>query len=194
VADEQHTAPVGDKAADHLEELVGLAAGDGGGRLVQQQHLGIEVERLGDLDELDLRRGERGDRPVGVEVEVEQVEAAPGLGAEAAPVDDPSARRHRLQHDVLPDGERGDDVALLVDDADADLAGRVRRGDGDLVPVEQEASAVGLLDAGEDLDERALARAVLAQQRVHRAGAHPQRGLVQRPHSGERLDEVLRHQ
>ena len=69
--------------------------------------------------------------------------------------------------DVLGDRQVGEDHRLLVDGGDAEalrvlrgLAGRDRR------PVDADLAAVLLLDAGHDLDQRRLAGAVLAEQRV----------------------------
>ena len=59
---------------------------------------------------------------------------------------------------------------MLVNDGDA-VALRVGGAEErDLRAVLEDAAAVGLVDAGEDLDERALAGAVLAGQRMHPAG------------------------
>ena len=58
---------------------------------------------------------------------------------------------------------------MLMNDGDA-LALRVDRpGERDLDAVPQDAPGVGLMDAAEDLDERALARAVFAGERMNAA-------------------------
>ena len=49
---------------------------------------------------------------------------------------------------------------------------------------------VRLIDAGDDLDQRRLARAVLAEQRVNLAGADVERDAAQRAHAGKALLEV----
>ena len=59
------------------------------------------------------------------------------------------------------------------------------------------AAGIGLVDPGEHLDRRALARAVAPEQRVHGARPHGQRGVVEGqgraealgdPRHGERRD------
>ena len=65
-------------------------------------------------------------------------------------------------------------VRRRVDDAaaQADLAG------------------VGAMDAGEDLDQRRLAGAVLAEQRMHLAGADVEVDSVERQRAGEALGQA----
>jgi hypothetical protein len=55
-------------------------------------------------------------------------------------------------------------------------------------------SLVGLVGAGQHLDERRLARTVLAEQAVHLARAHVEVDTVQRAHAGERLDDAVHRQ
>ena len=49
---------------------------------------------------------------------------------------------------------------------------------------------IGRDGAGDDLDEGRLARAVLADQRVHLAGAQVERDALQRADAGERLRDA----
>ena len=82
------------------------------------------------------------------------------------------------QH-VLGDGEVREQVDLLVDRADAGrLRGR-RRAELVLLAVDQHGAGVDRVDAGQRLDQRRLAGAVLAHQRVHLAGVEPERDLVE---------------
>ena len=48
-----------------------------------------------------------------------------------------------------------------------------------LAPVHEHLAAVGLMDPGQDLHQRRLARAVLAEQRVHLAAAQRHRPVDQ---------------
>ena len=50
---------------------------------------------------------------------------------------------------------------------------------------------VGLVRSGEDLDQRRLAGAVLAEQAVHLTGADVEVDAVQRPDAGEGLDDAV---
>ena len=45
------------ESGDHVEQALDFARAQGGGRLVENDEIGFERERLGDLDELALGRG-----------------------------------------------------------------------------------------------------------------------------------------
>ena len=85
----------------------------------------------------------------------------------------PRALRLLAEEDVLGHGHLGDERQLLVDDGDA----RAPRRPGALnetgLPVEHELAFVAAVrvDAGQHLDQRGLAGAVLAAERVDLAGA-----------------------
>ena len=92
-----------------------------------------------------------------------------------------------LEQYVFADGEPRDQIALLMDDADAggDRVARTLEANGDA--VEAQFALVGPMDAGDDLDQRRLAGAVFAEQRMDRAAAQRQRDVLQREHARESL-------
>ena len=57
--------------------------------------------------------------------------------------------------------------------------------------VQPDLAGIGAVHAGEDLDQRRLAGAVLAEQRVHLAGAHVEVDRVERERAGEALGQRL---
>ena len=71
------------------------------------------------------------------------------------------------QGDVLGDGQRGCVLELLEDDGHAQVSRLARRQHAVARAVDDDLAAVGLIVAGDDLDERGLACAVLAEQREH---------------------------
>ena len=86
--------------------------------------------------------------------------------------------------DVLGDGQVLGEVQLLVDHRDARLEGLGGIGE-DLRPaVNLDGAGVRLIDAREDLHQRGLARAVLADQGVHRARADGQTARRSAPGPG----------
>ena len=88
---------------------------------------------------------------------------------------DPAAGRQAAHQQVLADGQVGQQAQLLVDDADAGVA-RLHRGRAaDVAAPDLVRAAVALDGAGEDLDQRALAGAVLAGEAVDLAGARARR-------------------
>ncbi len=85
---------------------------------------------------------------------------------------------------------------MLMDEADAELpelARRQRQGHG-LAMHGEAAAGVRLVEAGQDLYQGRLARAVLAEQAMDLARLDAQRGADQRPLAAERLREILDQQ
>ncbi len=71
------------------------------------------------------------------------------------------------EHDVLGDRERHHEPEVLVNHPDPGVDPVARGVEGDGLPVDLELPLVGAVETGEDVRERALAGAVLAEQRVH---------------------------
>jgi hypothetical protein len=74
-----------------------------------------------------------------------------------------------------------------VDDADAELAGSLLVDIVERLTVELHHALVLGIDAGDDLAQRRLAGAVLAQQGADLAGLDVHRDVVQRTHAREQL-------
>ena len=93
------------------------------------------------------------------------------------------------------DREVGEERRLLVDDRDPGVArvgGPAER--RPRAPSIEQPAAVGRVDAAEDLDERRLAGAVLADERVGLAGVEIDRDVVERVDRAEGLRRVLERQ
>ena len=116
-------------------------------------------------DVLDAERGKRRARA--------RVERPPIDEAEAA-------RIGAAEKDVLGHAEARDDVQFLMDEAQAAPMRLVRAAERSRRAVDPDLAAVGRDRAGEDLDQRALAGAVLAHQRERLAGAEFERSVPQR--------------
>jgi hypothetical protein len=76
---------------------------------------------------------------------------------------------------VLGDRQVGEEARLLVDDGDPEIPRLGGSRDDDRPAGELDGALVGLVDPRERLDERALARAVLADERVDLAGSQSRR-------------------
>ena len=196
VLDEQDR-DVGRQRADGLEDLLALAFGHARDRLVEQQHARLAGERERDLEQAALAVGERVDRPVHHVDEAEPIEQGLAFGgdgriaAERAPPpragaalhrDRERQRRERRQRvEQLVDLEGADDAA-----PDAPMGGQRR----DVGAVEDDPSGGWQEHAGEQVDERRLAGAVRADQRVARAALDGQRDVVAgRGQAAEALDQ-----
>ena len=141
VGDEQHGHAGRPHPLDDLEELVDLAGVEARRRLVEDQHLGVDLHRPGDRDELlhgDRVRLERRRR---VDVEVQLLEHVGGAAAHRRPVDPPEASRLASEHRVLGDREVGGQVDLLVHRADPGRLGLRRAVDVERLAAEQDLAA-----------------------------------------------------
>ena len=91
---------------------------------------------------------------------------------------------------VLSDRQVGDESGILEDRCQPEPRGRGRRGHLDRLAVDGDRPRVRPDHAGEQLDERALARAVGAEQRVHLARLDDERGRAQRDDRAVALGEL----
>ena len=113
------------------------------------------------------------DRRARIEIELEHVQPAARLGVDGGVVDAAApAAAEPLEQNVLADREARDEVALLMHHADAGGDRIARPGEADRRSVQPQLAFVRPMDAGDDLDQRRFARAVLAEQRVDGAAAH----------------------
>ena len=192
VRDEQHGRAAGAQRLDDAEEPVDLGLRERGRRLVHHDHARVGRERLGDLDDLLIGDREPARDAVGIELDAELVEEQLHLAPHAPPVDAPAAaQRLRADEDVLRDRQVGEERGLLEDDGDAGCVRLRGRVEDDLDAVQQHAAAVGPVHAGEDLDERGLAGAVLADERVRLAAAQLDPAVLERAHRAEALARVV---
>jgi len=172
---------------DAGEQRLGLALGQRRRRLVEDQDLRRCAEDLGDLDE--LLGGERQRRDLGARVQPVQpdpLEHRLRLTVQLARAGDPAPRRQLAHQQVLLHRQVGQEAELLVDDADAGVAGLGRARRGEIPPFDDVLALVPFDRAGQDLDQRALAGAVLAGEAHDLAGAQLERDAV------ERLDRPVR--
>jgi hypothetical protein len=91
-------------------------------------------------------------------------------------------------------GQLGKEQQLLVDRGNARGLRRLRRGEGDGLAVQQHRAGIRLVHARHDFDQRRLAGTVLAEERMHLAGAHVEADAGERPHAGEGLLDVRKLQ
>ena len=160
--------------ADQSEQDFDFLSGDRGGRLVHDDHAGLERERLGDFDDLLCADAQPSDGCTRVDVELQVVAAAIAASRLHPSIVDEAERRDGLaaQKDVLGHAEVRDQVQFLMDDGDPGvlasrgLSKRTRR------PSSRISPGVGRKHAGEDVHQRRLAGAVLAEQRIEPAAAH----------------------
>ena len=91
------------------------------------------------------------------------------------------------EHDVLGDRHHRNEHEVLVHHADPALDRVLRRAERDALAVEDDLALVGLREPVEDVHQRRLAGAVLAEQRVHLAAAEVEVDVVVGDGAGEDL-------
>ena len=191
----------GGKALDEREELRHLTAGERRRRLVHDEHLcvvalarrsrGGSGQSLGNLHHLPLRETKAADRRARIDGHAEVVEQRGRALVQRAPVDDAAPACGQLpQEDVLGDREVRDEVQLLVDDADPEVAGVARAANLDGLTIEADLAGVLAVRAAEDLHQRRLPGAVLAEQHVDVAGVKRQVDVVERDDAGKHLPDA----
>ena len=179
-------APVGE-ALDEVEHLARLGDAERRGRLVEDDEPRVPQHGLRDRDRLALAAGERGygladgaDRGDG--------ERLQRLGRALLHLG--SFRRQSrscvlaAEVHVLDDVEVVAEREVLVDDLDPELRGVLRAVDASPACRRRDLAAVAAVDAGDALDQRRLAGAVVADERHHLAGSHLEVDV------GERLDRA----
>jgi hypothetical protein len=156
---------------DDLEELLHLARLEGGGRLVHDDHPGVERDGPGDRDHLLGPEPQRVQRHSHVGLDTVAAQDLGGLPVHPVDVEQPEPRAGlAAEKDVLRDRAHRYQVDLLVYSAYPRRLGVARAGERDLLSAEEDLALVRLVDAGYDLDQGGLARAVLPDERVHLTG------------------------
>jgi hypothetical protein len=190
VADVEDRAALLGQPAQGGEELRHLLRRQHRGGLIHDQQLGILQQAADDLDTLALAHREIMHAAVGIERQ------AIGLGD----LDDPRlqapAQRRIVdgERDVLGDGQRLEQREMLERHADAQPSGEIGAGNADRAPLPANLAGIGMQHAIDDLDQRALAGAVLAEQGMDLAGQDLEIDAVVREAAREALDDALERQ
>ncbi len=159
----------------------GLLRGQHGGRLVEDQQVDVAGQRLDDLDPLLHADRQVFDRAVGVDGQPVAVGDLADQLAGAPPVEEADRAAGGLlgaEHHVLGDGEHRHEHEVLVHHADAGRDRVARTADLHRLVVDQDLALVGLEQPVEDVHQRRLAGAVLAEQGMDLAGLDGQGYVV----------------
>jgi hypothetical protein len=147
-----------------------------------------------DLDQLQLRAGEPLQGAPRVDVDPDPREGLPRLVLHAALVPEAGAPQLPAQEQVVRDGQLADQRQLLEDGAHS-VGDRARRCQvADVFPADGHGASVPADRAGEHLDQRRLAGAVLAEQRVHLPPPQAEGDPVDGGHAPVALGDPLRLQ
>ena len=97
----------------------------------------------------------------------------------------------RADRDVLQHAQALERLHELEGAADAGVAGAIGPQAGDHLAVQADGAGVGREDAGDHVEDRGLARAVGADQRMDRAGRHAEAHVVHRAQAAEALADAV---
>jgi hypothetical protein len=178
--DVDHADTASGQPPDRREQSLDLRLGEGRGRLVHHQDTGVERQRLRHFYHLLFGDAEQPHRRFGIDRHAEPGEQACRVGGQPTAVDHTRAP-HRLatQEDVRRRREVRDQRELLVNGADARELGLARRVERHGAAVEQDLSRIAPAGAAQDLHQRRLAGAVLAEQDVHLARTQLEAHIVE---------------
>src|SRR3954463_618003 len=115
-----------------------------------------------------------------------------GVVEEAELAEQPAARDLAAEEEVCRRVELGREREVLVDGLDPERARLERRADRHLAALEEDLARVRRLHAGERLDERRLAGAVVAAERHDLGRVDGEARAAQRADAPEALDEAAR--
>ncbi len=179
---------VGTEPLHHAEEALLLLPGERSGRFVHDDDPGTGTEGTGDLHQLLLRHRERSDLRIGIDLGSDTAQQLLGGFSPGAP-SDPAERPESLEPDpdVFRHREVGEQRRLLIDAGDTEAMGFSGREGRDPVAADLDGAFIGLMSAGDDLDQCRFAGAVLAQQRMHLSGPQVERNAFERPDGPEGL-------
>ena len=141
-----------------------------GGRLVEDQHAGAKVDGAGDRKGLTLAAGQAADQAVAIidarDAELTRLADSDLVGALAVEDSErpPALGRLGADEERASDAHERKRPAELVHRRDAMLAGVAGAVEGDGLAVHFQRAGRRLVDPGKDLDQRRLARAVVAEQ------------------------------
>ena len=185
--------------ADDIEEPIAVGAGQEDRRLVEDQKPAVTATALGCVFGQGVQRADDGQQgavqsrkcvhlPPRVQLQPESLERRLGPLTFFAPVDPPQGSRRELPGaEVLKDRQRRHQSQVLVHEAQTEVGGDAdwdRESDRATFDF-QFAARVGVVVAGEDLDEGGLPAPVLADEAVDLTPLDAHADLVQRPLAAE---------
>ncbi len=191
VRDEDDRRAALDQGAHDRHELLGLLWREDCRGLVEDEDVGLAIERLEDLDALADADRQILDHRVRIHLEAVPLRDLddPGLRLLAVEHADGALRVFDAEHDVLGDREDRHEHEVLMDHADAGRDRVARPVELDRLVVDQDLALVRLVEAVQDVHEGRLARAVFAEQAENLAGLHDEVDPLVRHDPGEALGD-----
>ena len=178
VGDEDDRLALVAQAAQDAEQMVRLGGRQNAGRLVEDQDVGLAVERLEDLDALLEAHGEVAHHRVRIDLELVILRKPRQFGARLGQRRPEQGAVLRAQDDVLENGEGLHQHEVLMHHADSGGDGRLAVGDLDGPAIDADLAGIGVVEPVEDGHQRGFSRAVLADDAVDRSAADRQMDVL----------------
>ena len=178
--------------ANDPEQLLGLVWRQNRARLVQDEDVAVPVEGLQDLHPLAYTDGEILDLRVRIDVQLVLLGELDDPLSRRTPIERAEGPAHGLCAEChgLDHVEDRHEHEVLVDHADAGLDGAHGIVEDAFLAIDEDLAGIGLVQARQDVHERRLAGAVLAEQAEHLATVCLDRDLVVCEHAGKPFRDV----
>ena len=173
-----------------LHQLLDLFFAQGGRGLVHDNHFGVNQDGLGDFDHLLDAHAEGARSLPGIDVLAQGLHDLGGLFVHALIVQEEALLGPFVDKDIVRDAEELFNVQLLVHAGNARGGGLIGVFEDLPLSVDIDLALVRHVDAGENLNQRGFARAVLSDQSVDLARLHGQLHVVQGHNAGESFGYV----
>ena len=162
------------------EQHFSLGIRERGGWLIEHENPRVARQRLGDLHEMLLANAEVADGNVWLEVEVQQLEDFLRAAVEIRRLNDAGADRLASEVNILCNRKLRNQRELLMDDCDSGIFGWTHAREALDLSVDENLAVVSSvrINPADDVHQRRLAGAVLADQRVNLAGVQIERDAV----------------
>ena len=188
---------IGGDVLDEVRTRSRSAAAKARQRLVQQQHLRLGAERDAEIDQPLPAIGQFAALDGLDPFKAEELDQLRGLGVDIAVVVDiapeveaPGVLRLQRQAQVFVDRQPLEQIGDLERAGQSLVADRLRRHALDLAAIQLDGAAVGRVEAGDEIEQRGLSRAVRPDQRVDLAGADLQARIGDRANAAEGLGDA----
>ncbi len=189
VTDVEHQLAARLQTREQRLELVDLGPIERRGRLIKDKNPRVAHQTFGDLEQLLLGDRQIAARPLRIKLDAGAFQHCAGRTPDAGAIQHAATAGLASEAEIFSDAQVRQHSQFLKHGGHA-RAPRLRRGrEAHALPVEPDFALVRHVHTRQQLHQRGFARAVLASDRVHRAGPSGQR------HAGQRLSraECFRH-
>ena len=174
-----------------LEQLLNFLLAEGGGRLVHDDHLGIDQNRLGDLDHLLDAHTEGAGRLARVNILAQGSHDFLGLLVHGGVVEQAALLDPLVDENVVGNAHQRLNIQLLVYAGDTSGRGLIRVLELLELSFDVDLAFIRLMYAGQHLDQRGLTRAVLTDQAKDLTRLDVQVHVVQCDDAREQLHRIF---